>query len=149
MKPDLAPEDLSAYAAEQGYGASIDGVASAFDGSGAQVGYVITVTSHEGYGGDIQFTMGIRNDGTLNGVSILSIAETAGLGMRAGEVLVPQFAAKQIETFETSKAGAAADHQIDAISGATITTDAFVGGVNAGLSCFREYLAQEGGVSNE
>ena len=146
MKPDLAPADLSAYVTGQGYNASIDGVASALDSSGSQVGYVITVTTHEGYAGDIQFTMGVRNDGTLNGISILSIGETAGLGMRAGEVLVPQFADKQVEVFVTSKTGASSPEQIDAISGATITSDAFVGGVNAGLACFREYLAQEGGA---
>ena len=149
MKPDLSPEDLTACVTEQGYDASVDSVASAFDAGGTQVGYVITVTTHEGYGGDIQFTMGVRNDGTLNGISILSIAETAGLGMKAGEVLVPQFKEKQVEAFETAKTGAAAEHQIDAISGATITTDAFVNGVNAGLACFREYLVQEGGTSNE
>lgn len=148
MKPDLAPEDLTAYVEGQGYDASIDGIASAFDGSGSQVGYVITVTTHEGYGGDIQFTMGVRNDGTLNGISILSISETAGLGMRAGEVLVPQFAEKQVEAFVTSKTGASTPEQIDAISGATITTDAFVNGVNAGMDCFREYLS-EGGNLNE
>ena len=146
MKPDLASEDLTAFAESQGYDAAIDGVASAFDGGGSQLGYVITVTTHEGYGGDIQFTMGVRNDGTINGISILSIGETAGLGMRAGEVLVPQFADKQVEAFVTSKTGAAAPEQIDAISGATITTDAFVNGANAGLACFREYLAQEGGA---
>ena len=148
MGPDLAPETLTAFVTQQGYAASIDGVASAFDGSGTLAGYVITVTTHEGYGGDIQFTMGVRNDGTLNGISILSIAETAGLGMRAGEVLVPQFAEKQVETFVTTKTGATDPSQIDAISGATITTDAFVGGVNAGLACYREYLT-EGGALNE
>ena len=58
------------------------------------LGYVLTVTTHEGYGGDIQFTVGVRNDGTLNGISLLSISETAGLGMQAGDVLVPQFADK-------------------------------------------------------
>lgn len=150
MTPDLAPDKLSAYVSEQGYNVSVDGVASAFDGSGNLAGYVITVTTHEGYGGDIQFTMGVRNDGTLNGISILSIAETAGLGMRAGEVLVPQFADKQAEVFVTSKTGAALPEEIDAISGATITTNAFVGGVNAGLACFREFLADtEGGAQNE
>ncbi len=46
-------------------------------------GYVITTTDKEGYGGDIQITVGITADGTVNGVSILSINETAGLGMRA------------------------------------------------------------------
>ena len=60
--------------------------------------------------------------------------------MRAEEVLKPQFANKQITTFEYTKTGAAADNQIDAISGATITTNAVVGGVNAGIAVFTEYL---------
>ena len=40
--------------------------------------------------------------------------------------------------------------QIDAISGATITTNAVVNGVNAGLLCFQEKLNMtEGGAANE
>ena len=50
---------------------------------GETVGYVITVTDHEGYGGDIQFSVGVSTDDTLTGISILSIGETAGLGMKA------------------------------------------------------------------
>ena len=69
----------------------IDKALEAKDGSGTLLGYVLTVTSREGYGGDITFTMGIRLDGTLNGISILSISETAGLGMKAEAVLKPQF----------------------------------------------------------
>ncbi|MDD3367997.1 MAG: RnfABCDGE type electron transport complex subunit G [Lachnospiraceae bacterium] len=121
----------------------IDEVYSALDANKAVIGYVVTVTTHEGYGGDIQFSLGIQSDGTLNGMSILSIAETAGLGMRAEEVLKPQYAGKQVETFEYTKSGAAADNQIDAISGATITTNAVTNGVNAGLEYFRNAL--EGG----
>ena len=115
-------------------GADIDELMAAKDASGALLGYVITVTDHEGYGGDIQFSMGITNEGTLNGISLLSISETAGLGMRAGEVLVPQFADKNVSKFTSTKTGATADSEIDAISGATITTNAVVNGVNAGLA---------------
>lgn len=110
------------------------------DASGNALGYVLTVTTHEGYGGDIQFTMGITNEGVLNGISLLSIAETPGLGMRAEEVLKPQFAGKSAEKYEYSKTGAMADNQIDAISGATITTNALVNGVNAGLYYFQNAL---------
>lgn len=131
--------------ADAGYSQeSIDEVMSALDASGNLLGYVITVTTKEGYGGDIQFSIGVRMDGTLNGMSILSISETAGLGMRAEEVLKPQFAGRQAEAFEYTKSGAAADNQIDAISGATITTNAVTNGVNAGLYYFRTRL---GGVS--
>lgn len=121
-------------------GADIDELMAAKDASGALLGYVITVTDHEGYGGDIQFSMGITNAGTLNGISLLSISETAGLGMRAGEVLVPQFADKNVSRFTYTKTGATADSEIDAISGATITTNAVVNGVNAGLAYFDKIL---------
>lgn len=121
-------------------GADIDELMAAKDASGALLGYVITVTDHEGYGGDIQFSMGITTDGTLNGISLLSISETAGLGMKAGEVLVPQFENKKAAKFTYSKTGATADSEIDAISGATITTSAVVDGVNAGLTYFDKLL---------
>lgn len=117
------------------------------DASGNLLGYVITVTTREGYGGDIQFSIGVRLDGTLNGMSILSISETAGLGMQAEDVLKPQFADKQVEQFEYTKNGATSENQIDAISGATITTNAVTNGVNAGLYYFRTELG--GGSGNE
>ena len=139
--------DVSGWA-EAGYAQeSIDEVMSATDASGSLLGYVITVTTKEGYGGEIQFSIGVRTDGTLNGMSILSISETAGLGMRAEEVLKPQFAGKQIEKFEYTKSGAIAESQIDAISGATITTNAVTNGVNAGLYYFQTELG--GGSGNE
>ena len=144
---EVTQTDAAKWAAA-GYGQeSIDEVMSAVDASGDLLGYVITVTTKEGYGGDIQFSIGVRTDGTLNGMSILSISETAGLGMRAEEVLKPQFANKRVEVFEYTKSGAAADNQIDAISGATITTNAVTNGVNAGLYYFRTQLG--GGSDNE
>ena len=121
-------------------GVDIDEVMRAVGSDGTLAGYVITVTDHEGYGGDIQFSMGVTLDGTLNGISILSISETAGLGMKAGDVLVPQFANKKVEQFTYTKSGATNDSEIDAISGATITTNAVVNGVNAGLVYFNNVL---------
>lgn len=109
---------------------------------GELLGYVISTTSKEGYGGDIELMLGIRMDGTLNGVSILSISETPGLGMRAEEVLVPQFEDRQVSSFTYVKTGAVSEDQIDAISGATITTNAFTRAVNAGLSYFNAMLKE-------
>lgn len=134
-------EDAAQALADAGLtGADIDELMAAKDASGALLGYVITVTDHEGYGGDIQFSMGVTTDGVLNGISLLSISETAGLGMRAGEVLVPQFENKDVDRFTYTKTGSTADSEIDAISGATITTSAVVNGVNAGLVYFDEFL---------
>lgn len=144
---EIRPIDDNEWSASGYRQETIEEVMGAFDASGNLLGYVITVTTKEGYGGDIQFSIGVRNDGTVNGMSILSISETAGLGMRAEEVLKPQFAGKQAEKFEYTKSGAASETQIDAISGATITTNAVTNGVNAGLYYFQTQLG--GGNGNE
>lgn len=125
----------------------IDELNKALDSSGNCLGYVMTITTHEGYGGDIQFTIGVSADGTMNGMSILSINETAGLGMNADKILKPQFAGKKVEQFAYSKTGAVAENEIDAISGATITTNAVTNGVNTGLYYFNKYLKE--GTDNE
>ena len=126
--------------------ATVNSVSEAISEDGNVLGYVLDITTHEGYNGDIQFTMGIRMDGTVNGVSILSIAETPGLGMKAEEVLKPQFSGKNVSQFIYTKNGATMAEEIDAISGATITTNAFVSGVNRGLEFFNQEL---GGSNNE
>ena len=144
---ELSEYDLTeatAHFAEAGYSAQSmsDVVRAAVDANGEVLGYVLTVTTSEGYGGDIVFTMGIRMDGTLNGISFLSISETPGLGMKAEEVLSPQFVGKNVPQFEYTKSGAVVDSQIDAISGATITTNAITNGVNAGLEYFGSVLKE-------
>lgn len=122
--------------------AQISKVVAAKDAAGQVLGYVLVVTDHEGYGGDITFAMGIDNAALLKGVSILSISETAGLGMRAGEVLVPQMPGKDLSQDVTyTKSGDAQGNEVDAISGATITTNAFVNGINAGRAVFMQLLA--------
>ena len=131
--------DLESYLDENGYKAqNIDEVMLAKDDQGNELGYAFTVTTAEGYGGDIQFAMGVQDDGTLNGISILSIIETAGLGMRATtDDFKNQFKDKNVEKFTYTKTGATSDDEIDALSGATITTNAMTNRVNAGLAAFR------------
>ena len=98
-----------------------------------------------GYGGDINFSMGVSMDGTVTGVEMLSLSETAGLGMRAkDEEFKGQFAGKTVDQFVVTKNGASAENEIDAISGATFTSKAVTNGVNAGLR-FYESL-KEGGI---
>lgn len=137
---------------ELGYsGVSIQDVLIAKDSAGKAIGMVLNVVTHEGYSGDIGFYMGIASDKTLNGISILSISETPGLGMKAETVLKPQFENKKADQFTTVKSGAAAEGEIDAISGATITSNAVTNGVNAGLAYFsKEYKnIIKGGGNNE
>lgn len=129
------------YIAQNGYKptvAYIDGVVAAKDKAGTVIGYVITVTDKEGYGGEIRFTIGIQNNGTINGISFLSISETAGVGMKAADKKFrSQFEGKKAVIFEYTKNGAVSDNQIDAISGATITTNAVTNGVNAGVLAYQ------------
>ncbi|MCI5585881.1 MAG: RnfABCDGE type electron transport complex subunit G [Lachnospiraceae bacterium] len=139
-EPKKEEVDAASSATVLGGSGDIDAAYEALSAQGELLGYVLEVTTHGGYNGDIQFSMGIRLDGTVNGISLLSIAETPGLGMQAEEVLKPQFAGKQAKQFEYTKVGAVTDNQIDAISGATITTSAVVDGVNTGLSYFYNEL---------
>ena len=141
---EVDADALAANLAENNFNAqTINEVMEAKDASGETIGYALNVTDSEGYGGDIQFSMGVQNDGTLNGISILSIGETAGLGMNADTpAFKDQFVGKQVEQLQYTKNGATQDDEINAISGATVTTNAMTNGVNAGLCAFR---VMEGG----
>ncbi|WP_448903270.1 RnfABCDGE type electron transport complex subunit G [Eubacterium sp.] len=118
--------------------ADINEIMEAKDKDNNVLGYVITVTDNEAYDGKIQFSVGIKEDGTVNGISFLSISETPGLGMRAKEDSYKnQFNDKKVDYFKYSKTGASEDNEIDAMSGATITTNATTNGVNAAIFCFK------------
>lgn len=127
-------------------GVEIGSIYEASSASGEMMGYVLQSTTTEGYGGDIVMYMGVTLDGTLNGISILEISETPGLGALAPEVLSPQFAGKQVDSFVYTKTGAVAENEIDAISGATVTTKAVTNAVNGGLKVVQSMI---GGGSNE
>lgn len=112
------------------------------------IGYVITVTTSEGYGGDIQISVGILADGNVQGVEILSIGETAGLGMNANTPgFKKQYVDKKVESFVVTKTGASAENEIEAISGATITSKAVTNAVNAAVVYFNSIVG--GGSGNE
>ena len=63
--------------------ADINEIMEAKDKDNNVLGYVITVTDNEAYDGKIQFSVGIKEDGTVNGIFFLSISETPGLGMKS------------------------------------------------------------------
>lgn len=127
---------------------TITSAVSALNGSGNVLGYIFNVTTSKGYGGDIQLTVGIQADGTVNGYSVLSISETAGLGMHANDTgdgaWGTQFNDRKVDAFEVVKdgSGSSDDTKIDAISGATITSKAVTGAMN---SCLAYFQSLEGG----
>ena len=129
---------------EWGFGkVTINDAKEALDASGNQIGYLITSTSAESYGGNVQIAVGISNEGELTGIGFLSISDTPGLGMRAKEPdFKDQFIGKKAENLEVTKTGASADNQIEAISGATITSKAVTNATDAAIYFVANCLAQ-------
>ncbi len=141
---DFDAEAAAALMAENGYSDEIEAVNTALDANGNVLGYVMTVTAKDASQSTITFSVGIQNDGTVNGYSITSISETPGLGAKATEPeFYTQFEGKNVESFVVVKATPAADNEIEAISGSTITSKAMANGVNACITYFHNVL--EGG----
>ena len=100
------------------------------------VGYVFT-TSAKGYGGDIITMVGVKSDGTIAGIDFLSISETAGLGMNADtDDFKNQFIGKSGEIGVNKTTSS--DTEIQALTGATITSKAVTEAVNTALKLFEE-----------
>lgn len=118
------------------YNATVDSVVKAKDKDGNELGYIVTITDSEAYGGSLQMTVGILSDGTIKGISFLSLNETPGLGMNADtDSFKSQFSDKKVDFFQYTKTDASADNEINAISSATITTNAVTHGVNGAIYC--------------
>ena len=132
---------------ENGYTSdAITEIAEGTDASGETVGYVISVQSSEAYDGSLSLSVGIASDGTVKGIEMLEISETAGLGMKADEAeFKDQFKDKSVQKFTYTKTGEDGDDKIDAISGATITTNAVTNAVDSALVYFQNELG--GGVN--
>ncbi len=143
---DFDEEAAVAIMDEFGYSDEIEDVQTAIDAGGNTLGYVITVTAKDASQANITFSVGITNDGVVNGYSITSIAETPGLGDKAkNEDFSGQFAGKQVDSFTVVKQAPSADNEIESISGATITSKAMANGVNACITYFQNAL--EGGAN--
>ncbi len=123
---------------------------SALDENEEVIGGVLTVTCSDGYGGDITILMGIDSDEKVLGIAFLALNETAGLGMNAKEPsFIDQFADKSAQIFSVTKDTPKEEGDIQAISSATITSNAVVKAVNAGLEYYRYKAEQGGSVVNE
>ena len=111
-------------------------VYKAFDAEGSLIGVVVT-TQAGGYGGTIEVMTGIRADGSVSGVNILSMEETPGLGAKAkDDRFLRQFKGLTGSGATVNKDGG----DIDALSGATITSRAVTKVVNEAVEISRSYL---------
>lgn len=150
---DFDSDSALSLLSENGYTSDeISEVVEGTDDSGKVIGYVISVQSSEAYDGTLELSVGIATDGTVKGVEMLDISETAGLGMKADEAeFKDQFKDKNVDKFTYTKTGEEGDNMIDAISGATITTNAVTNAVDSALVYFQNELdgSQLGGGVNE
>ena len=101
----------------------------------SETGYAIEVTPG-GFDNTITMMVGVDKAGSVLGISIIKHTETAGLGAvaaastPAGENFRGQFVGASGSVAVTKDGG-----QMDAITGATITSRAVCAGVNAALEC--------------
>lgn len=138
---DFDADEADKIVSDAGYKDTIDDVQTALDSSKKAIGYVITVTAKDGSQGSITFSVGIQNDGTVNGYSITDISETPGLGMKAKEPdFYKQFQGKNVEKFSVVKSTPSSDDEIEAITGSTITSKAMANGCNAAILYFQDKL---------
>ena len=141
--------DLEAMNAEY-KGVTIEEVSKAFDSYNEAIGYNITVKTTNSYKDYITMVIGYSKDKKINGIELLTITETAGLGMKADTPdFINQYIDKKVEQFTVTKTGATTEDQIDAISGATITTKAVTYAINAGIAFLNENASDLGGGQNE
>lgn len=111
-------------------------VYGAYNADGYLIGVVIT-TQASGYGGKIDVMTGIRANGEVSGVNILSMEETPGLGARGKEdSFLSQYKGFDKPGLAVSKDGG----EINALSGATITSRAITKAVNEAIERSKSYL---------
>ena len=138
------PEASDFEAVECPQGQSVIKEVNRGSANGETVGYNITVTP-KGYGGLIEMVVGISDEGRLTDIKILSHTETPGLGAKAADpAFSGQFHEKIVEKIVVTTTPPAADNEIQAISGATITSEAVASGVNAALGYWAKNLKGEG-----
>lgn len=124
-----------------------DGCYIGKDGSGNSVGYVFE-TEGKGYGGTVKVMTGISTEGNITGVIVLEHGETPGLGANAEKEgfreqykqPVANSTGIKVVKYQVPKEG-----EIEAMTGATITSTAVTNAVNAAIEQYQNNYASEGG----
>ncbi len=147
FEPDEALDQLIADMAGENYGTDfgkvkINEAIVGKNAAGEVIGYGISVTSGDGYDGDVTLSVGISADDVVQGIAFTELTETPGMGMQAAEPeFYEQFSNKAVRFFKMLKGGGAStDDEIDGISGCTFTSNAVTNAVNAGLDFYHNVL---------
>lgn len=99
--------------------------------NGQQEGYAFAVNSPSGYGGPVNFAVGVKNDGSVTGFEVLSHSETQGFGAAVTEPSYAEGVANVLLNSPVVANGSGGtEHEIPAITGATATTKAMESAFN-------------------
>ena len=121
-------DDLKAAAASAG--ATLQNVYEAKDG-GETIGHALKIVA-SGSQGNIEMIVGVDGEGAVTGVSIVKNSETAGIGSKVMENengVLDQFIGKS-----AADSPLTVGKNVDAISGATVSSRGVTTGVNAALA---------------
>lgn len=122
--------------------AELDGVSDAYKGikGGETVGYTFTASSN-GYGGAVEVMVGIDSvSGEISGVSILSQSETPGLGANAVKSEFTDQYKQKAQEITVIKNAEPKGGEIEALTGATITSKAVTSAVNNAVAAYEEIV---------
>lgn len=112
---------------------------------GQFAGYAVSVAP-KGYGGKIVLIVGIGPDGAIRGVTLVSMNETPGLGTRAKETaFLGAYAGLAAgDGLQVVKKASDRKGDIQALTGATVTSRAVTRGVGDALQLARDLMEKEG-----
>lgn len=112
------------------------------DDAGETTGYLIDVTSADGYDGEITMIVGLDLNGVVTGIEFTEISESAGMGMLVTEeAFKSQFAGVQTDRFVLLKAGGSVkENEIDSVSGASMSSGAVTNAVNGALDFYTKEI---------
>lgn len=104
---------------------------------GKNVGYIFK-TAEKGYGGEVSVMTAVNTDGTVKSVAILDVSnETPGLGQNAAkESFYSQYAGKKSGISLVKNVADSEKNEVNAVTGATITSTAVNKAVNKALKEF-------------
>ena len=106
-----------------------------------QTGVAVVGSSEKGYGGLVKVMVGFNPDGSIKNITVLEQKETPGLGTKMkDERFIRQFRGKHPSTFNLKVKKD--QGEVDALTGATITTRAFTEATQMAYDVFVENQTQ-------
>ncbi len=116
-------------------------ISEGYDSSSNLVGYVFKATT-SGFGGEIQFMLGVSTEGKITGIEVLNHGESPGLGANIEKsYFKDSFVGKTAKGNLTSAKEPTGENEIQALTSSTVTTNAMLNGVNKVLEVYNSKLS--------